>query len=104
MQNHRSDVIALRPFFADLELRPTEEYIRAGRYFVDETIESLLLEWNGAIITMRESRLGPELFRSIVGVLGELRLGAIPTVAVYPTLISAMVTVYRQTSGEFFRR
>lgn len=78
MQNHQSGVVALRPFFADLELRATEEYIRAGRYFVDETIESLLLEWNGAIISMRESRLDPELLRSIVGVLGELGLRGIP--------------------------
>lgn len=78
MQNHQDNAVALKPFFNDLELRATEEYLRAGRYFADETIEGLVLEWNGAIISMRESRLGPELLRAIVGVLGEMGLRGIP--------------------------
>jgi hypothetical protein len=72
-KNQQSDT-ALKPFFADMELRATEEYLKVGRYFADETTESLMLEWNGAIIEMGEGVLGPGLLRAIVGVLGELGL------------------------------
>jgi hypothetical protein len=74
----KNDVDALRPFFADMELRATEEYVRAGRYFADETTEGLMLSWNHAILDMRNGRLGPELLKSIVGVLGEIGLRGVP--------------------------
>jgi hypothetical protein len=74
----KNDVDALRPFFADMELRATEEYLRAGRYFADETTEGLMLSWNHAILDMLNGRLGPELLRSIVGVLGEIGLRGVP--------------------------
>jgi hypothetical protein len=37
-----------------------------------------MLSWNHAILDMLNGRLGPELLRSIVGVLGEIGLMAVP--------------------------